>query len=86
MKSGNKDVSRRHCVRAAVKLTVLVEKQRIAASEVDGVSSAQTGHCVGDCQRSNSYTAGRRIWLNLQPAPTTMTRSGMFVVYKSMIR
>lgn len=52
--------------------TVLVQKQYIAASKIDGVSSAQAGHCS---KVSFPLRCRMRKVEYSQPAPTTITLS-----------
>ncbi|KAI7165109.1 Flavocytochrome c [Hortaea werneckii] len=61
-------------------LTVLIQQHDIAAGKVDGVSSAQAGHCI---PVSSSPLLFGRLKRNLRPAPTTMTRGGMMGISRT---
>ena len=49
--------------------TVFVKKEDIAAVQVNGMSSAETGHCISNQLEIAGKEADR-----LQPPPTTITR------------
>jgi hypothetical protein len=57
--------------------TILVQEQYATTGKINGVGSTQTGHC-GCCQRGClMMEVAECISNNLQPAPTTITLSGM---------
>jgi len=60
-------------------LTVLVEEQDIATREVDTVRCAQAGHCRRWLEDVFPSTGGETVRKYSQPAPTTMTFSGIVV-------
>ena len=59
--------------------TLLVENHDVATSEVDGVCSAQAGHCI--MRMVSNAWSGDGFKVDSHPPPTTMTLGAILTVF-----